>query len=262
MTRGIWMNKWNVIHPAGQSRGRGACPACFLELLFFVFVCFVCCPDASVVSLPRAMAGCSNNSRYASTSSGPYDSLTWSAAPRIVSNSPRLPWFCFFLQSVSQSINQSILWFVLVRARIYCHCRVAWERCSSLQCVNCPCDQTLVGDPSFSLSAHPPWFSFSHRSISQAILLCVCGRVRAISLLPENVINAWECDQCICPCDQPLVGDPCVCWRVYYVAWLGEWFLTRLNSVLVCLCMHGSFLSLFSCANFWWLSLFLCFLIF
>jgi hypothetical protein len=70
-----------------------------------------------------------------------------------------------------------------------------------LQCVNCPYDQTLIGDPSFSLSAHPPWFSSSHRSINQAILLCVCVCVRAISLLPENVINAWECDQCICPCD-------------------------------------------------------------
>lgn len=97
------------------------------------------------------------------------------------------PGFVFF-PSISQSVNQSIFWFVLVRARIYCHCPVAWERCWSLQCVNCPCDQTLIGDPSFSLSAHPPWFSFSHKSINQAILLCVC-----VCYFPI----AWERDQCL-----------------------------------------------------------------
>lgn len=150
--------------------------ACFLELLFFR-VFFVCCPDASVASLPRAMAGCSNNSRYASTSSGPYDSLTWSAAPRIVCNSPHLPWLCFFLQSVSQSIIQSCGSFLCARA--YIAIAVLPESVAD------PCNVLIAPVIKHRSAIHlfPSLLTldfFSHRSVNQAILLCVCVCARAL----------------------------------------------------------------------------------
>ncbi len=100
-----------------------------------------------------------------------------------------------------------------MRTRIYCHWPVAWERCWSVQYVNCPCDQTLIGDPSFSLSVHPPWFSFSHRSINQAILFSVC-----VCYFPI----AWERDQCL------------RMWSMYMSLWstIGWWSMCLLASLL------------------------------
>lgn len=205
-----WINERSSIRLASPADG---VRACFLELLFFVFVCFVCCPDASVASLPRAMAGCSNNSRYASTSSGPYDSLTWSAAPRIVCNSPHLPWFCFFSfnQSVSQSINAVVP--SCARARAYIAIAVLPESVAD------PCNVLIAPVIKHWSAIHLfpslltlPGFLFPiDLSLKQSCCVCVC-------YFPI----AWERDQCL------------RMWSMYMSLWstIGWWSMCLLASLL------------------------------
>ncbi len=138
------------IHPSASPPPRGACLLPSLALFSLLsrllarslarsLEALVFCRDRFFgVDPDRVMAGCSNNPRSGSISSGTHDSLNWSPAPRIVCKSPhppRISLFFFFFSSFSfppeisrrivSSTDQSCyVYFVDVVCRCRCCCYV------------------------------------------------------------------------------------------------------------------------------------------
>ncbi len=122
-----WMNKKKsvrlFIHPSASPPPRGACLLPSLSL-FSLLLSLARSLEALVFCRHRflgvdphpVMAGCSNNPRSGSISSGTHDSLNWSPAPRIVCKSPHPPlisgfffFFFFFFTPPHPQISRRIV---------------------------------------------------------------------------------------------------------------------------------------------------------
>ncbi len=135
-----WMNKKKIcssfIHPSFCLATSTGCVPASLARSFLSSRslarsrrwCF--CRDRFLCVDPdRVMAGCSNNPRSGSISSGTHDSLNWSPAPRIVCKSPHPPrisvyffFFFFFFFFPPPDLSKDCFFDQSILLRLYCRC--------------------------------------------------------------------------------------------------------------------------------------------
>ncbi len=149
-----WMNNKKIsrfIHPSFcLATSTGCVPASLARSFFSLLArslarsrrwCF--CRDRFLCVHPdRVMAGCSNNPRSGSISSGTHDSLNWSPAPRIVCKSPHPPrisvfFFSFFFFFSPPDLSKDYFFDQSILLRLYFRC------CMPLLYVLC-CERCVI----------------------------------------------------------------------------------------------------------------------